>query len=486
MAPLLGPEQQHGQNWYARWDPCYNAPVTYCCGLLCVVVPAIPAYFYWDQLSTFWDETSVWFWLAVVASVLVLLLGLSNVRAAHSQALRRRMRMGKWPVAEPASLWEIQRLLQSDNPPIAVGEGWVYHLSGQLAPANQSSIALGAYWSGVVEWTEDTVRVRSGTLWGELIEKLWEKHRAPVDRPAYDGITLGASVRVAAHGWTQDGWFIEYVVALQAVERGSGKVAEARRGDSNFWTLAFDDKWVITEVELKTQANRLVKIEMKSQPLSPATTMYDITSYIEAEGLQNWRSSALATMHIEPGKVERKYVTFDPVADEDQMDQTCLGYRLRFLGFGVSGIDSLSDVMTSIRTSWILEVNGWNLSGNIDIELLVVGNFDWEEVALILSEFHRSVSVRTDLRERTRDGITVTGFDAVINPKDLPAWFDVLYEKIGVRSGVIHPGKHIPATAGKIQLGNYGKFWEELVEGRVEYLHDGTRPTSRKDPLQWC
>ena len=39
----------------------------------------------------------------------------------------------------------------------------------------------------------------------------------------------------------------------------------------------------------------------------------DITSYIEAEGLQNWRSSALATMHIEPGKVERKYVTFDPV-----------------------------------------------------------------------------------------------------------------------------------------------------------------------------
>ena len=39
----------------------------------------------------------------------------------------------------------------------------------------------------------------------------------------------------------------------------------------------------------------------------------DITSYIEAEGLQNWRSSALVTMHIESGKVERKYVTFDPV-----------------------------------------------------------------------------------------------------------------------------------------------------------------------------
>jgi len=438
-----------------------------------MLIPAIPAYYFWDQVSTPLDETSVWFWLAVVAGVLVLLLGVSNVRAAFSQALRRRMRMGKWPIAEPASLEEIVRLLQSDKPPIAVGEGWVYHLSGELAPADEVSIALGAYWSGVVSWTEDSVRVRSGTLWGELTEKLWEKNRAPVDRPAYDGITLGASVRVAAHGWTQEGWFIEYVLCLQAVERGTGIVAEAKRGDRDFWTLAFDPKWIITEVELKTQANRLVKIEMKSQPLSPSTTMADMTSYLQAEGLENWRSNALATMHIEPTKVERKYVSYDPVAEDDQMAQTCWQFRLRFLGLGVSGIDSLVDVMTSIRTAWIIEVNGWRLSGNIDIELLVVGNFDWEYVALVLADFHRTVSVRTDLRERTRDGITVTGFDAVINPKDLPAWFDVLYDKFGVRSGVIHPGKHIPATAGKIQLGEYGKFWKEVAENEVMFLHDG-------------
>ena len=55
--------------------------------------------------------------------------------------------------------------------PRQVGEGWVYHLSGQLASANQSYIALGAWWSGVVEWTEDTVRVRSGMLWGDLAGK---------------------------------------------------------------------------------------------------------------------------------------------------------------------------------------------------------------------------------------------------------------------------------------------------------------------------
>lgn len=38
---------------------------------------------------------------------------------AGFEALRRRMRMGKWPIAEPASLEEIVRLLQSDKPPIA-------------------------------------------------------------------------------------------------------------------------------------------------------------------------------------------------------------------------------------------------------------------------------------------------------------------------------------------------------------------------------
>ena len=63
------------------------------------------------------------------------------------------------------------------------------------------------------------------------------------------------------------------------------------------------------------------------------------------------------------------------------------------------------------------------------------------------------------------------------------AWFDLLYEKIGVRSGVIHPGKHIPATAGKIQLGEYGKFWKEVAENEVMFLHDG-RPCAK--PGHWA
>ena len=57
--------------------------------------------------------------------------------------------------------------------------------------------------------------------------------RAPLDRPAFDGISLGASVRVAAHGWATEGWFIDQLLALQAVKRGTGQIREAKRGDSH-------------------------------------------------------------------------------------------------------------------------------------------------------------------------------------------------------------------------------------------------------------
>lgn len=65
-----------------------------------------------------------------------------------------------------------------------MGEGWLYHLSGQ--PLQQPAIALGAHWSGVVEWSEDAVRVRAGTLWGELIKRLWAARQHLTDGCAYE------------------------------------------------------------------------------------------------------------------------------------------------------------------------------------------------------------------------------------------------------------------------------------------------------------
>lgn len=52
-------------------------------------------------------------------------------------------------------------------------------------------------------------------------------------------------------------------------------------------------------------------------------------SYVKAEGLEGWRASPLATMHVEATKAERKWVTLDPVAEEDEKTQGCLQFRLR-------------------------------------------------------------------------------------------------------------------------------------------------------------
>ena len=90
-------------------------------------------------------------------------------------------------------------------------------------------------------------------------------------------------------------------------------------------------------------------------------------------------------------------------------------------------------------------------------------------------------------RERDKEEIPWHGTFSFLQLSWLPArteaWFDVLYDKFGVRSGVIHPGKHIPATAGKIQLGEYGKFWKEVAENEVMFLHDG-KPCAK--PGHWA
>lgn len=40
--------------------------------------------------------------------------------------------------------------------------------------------------------------------------------------------------------------------------------------------MAFDEDWIITEVDLRTQRNRLVKISMKSQPMSATTSLEEV------------------------------------------------------------------------------------------------------------------------------------------------------------------------------------------------------------------
>ena len=72
------------------------------------------------------------------------------------------------------------------------------------------------------------------------------------------------------------------------------------------------------------------------------------------------------------------------------------------------------------------------------------------------------VGTRTDLRERTCRGLTVTGFDGVMNAVDVAQWLEMLYHEVGVKSATFHTGKYVPKSAGQIQHLGYQTFWAEL------------------------
>ncbi|CAK9061571.1 unnamed protein product [Durusdinium trenchii] len=373
MSEPLAPEQTHGQRSCVRWDPCFNAPIGTCLAIILSVVCPVLIVYREDLPSASW----IW----VVLGAIMGFLGLWLLYASIAQGCRRRLRLGVWPVAEPDTLEKIIELCKGPNPAFAVGECWAYHTAIKYAQPEEKIIALGAFWSGVVSMSDDTVRVRTGMLWGEVMHVLWEKNRAPMDRPAFDQMSIGASVRVAAHGFFKDGWFIDYLRALQAVERGTGKVVEVKRGDYNFWEVAFGANYVLTEAEFETQQNRLVKVTGKSHATNANTTQQEVDAYVQAEAL-GWRDAPFVNMSVGGNAINRKWYTLDPVG-VDEKDQNCLEYGRRLVWSGVSGIDSLGDAQTIIRENWLVPfVLGREFLGSANVEIFVKTDhgFDWDKV----------------------------------------------------------------------------------------------------------
>ncbi|CAJ1347420.1 unnamed protein product, partial [Effrenium voratum] len=441
---LIAPEQTHGQSRCARCDPCFNAPIS--CSLGVALVLGGAALFLVNPF------------LAAAVAV----AGLALAYCSVSQACRRRLRLGGWPVSEPGSLQEIQELLRAQDAPLAVGEAWSYHIGlKSVKDQKEKVIALGNNWAGVVAMTETSVRVKSGMLWGELMRELWEVNKAPMDRPAFDQMSLGASVRVAAHGFHVGGWFIDYVLAVQAVERGTGRVAEAKRGEADFWTLCFNEAWVITEVELETQQNRLVRVEGKSQSANASTTQEEVDRYVQAEATE-WREAPFVNMSIGGTAINRKWYTLDPVGVDDK-DQNCLSYRLSLAWIGVSGIDSLGDAQTIMRTLWLVSTTVSRWLGTANFEFFVQERLNWDQVALTFVKFHATYGGRTDFRERVRNGKAVTALDAVIYPKDIASWFEMVYNQLNLTQGILHPGKYdASSSAGKVRILDFASFWTQI------------------------
>lgn len=458
MSEPLAPEQVHGQPWYARFDPCFHAPFGCTLGLL-LSTAGVAVIIYRADLPS-----SPWIW--IVLGAVLCLFGAWWLWASFSPSLRRRLRLGIWPIAEPNSLEKIVELCKGPHPPIAVGECWAYLTNLQYARPEERIIALGKNWTGVVSMTDDTIRVRTGMLWGEVMRVLWEKNKAPMDRPAFDAMSIGASVRVAAHGFRKDGWFIDFLRAVQAVERGTGKVVEVKRGDYNWWKVVFGKDYIVTEAEFEVQPNRLVFVTGQSQPATETTTQQEVDQWVQTEAF-GWKDAPYVNMSISGSAINRKWYTLDPVG-VDEKTQSCLDYARRLVWADTPGIDSLGDAQTIIQQNFLISFycgRQFLTIANVELFVKTEEPFDWDKIALSLVKFHAKYTGRTDLRERRRNGHTITAFDGVVSTgEEVAPWFDMLYNELKIKSGTLHPGKYVVEDAGNIQLIDHPKFWIDASE----------------------
>jgi len=122
-------------------------------------------------------------------------------------------------------------------------------------------------------------------------------------------------------------------------------------------------------VELKTQANHLEKIEMKSQPPSPSTTMADMTSCLQAEGL------AMATMHIEPTKGAID-LSMQAVVEKSDEELEPLSMKEVANDEGAARRSCLQD---SLAAAWFEDQESDDDATESDFDLLEAGNDDEEE-----------------------------------------------------------------------------------------------------------
>lgn len=400
------------------------------------------------------------------------LLGLGLIVFLWSPNWQLAARVGAWPATRtpPRTLTEIRALLQQSPPPMVVAEGWSFFIS--MTPPEVPYITLRENWSGVVRWEgPDVVVLRSGTLMGEMVKALWQRGRAPLDRPQFDQLSVGGALRTCAHGWHGHGWFIDSVLAITCIKRGSGEIAEAHRSSPKFWTMALGSEWVILEVQMMTVPNRLVRIQQQVEE-GEASCLAQPGEAAAREGENSWREAAFRLMFVSSKHVIRKWGTYVPEGvgqvDVDEANVTGRTLRWRSVRRFVKCpaqydiVDSVADAHTLIRTVWPLERIITHIANIVNFELFAVVAADWMACRHAMFAFHKRYGGRTDLRERSVHGISVTAFDVIIPAylsNGIAAWFDLLHQVFGVRKGSLHTGKYLPSDGGPIELLSPHEFW---------------------------
>eukprot|EP00928_Gymnodinium_smaydae_P017800 TRINITY_DN16801_c0_g2_i1.p1 TRINITY_DN16801_c0_g2~~TRINITY_DN16801_c0_g2_i1.p1 ORF type:complete len:469 (+),score=56.37 TRINITY_DN16801_c0_g2_i1:56-1462(+) len=411
---------------------------------------------------------------SIIASIGFFVSGSFLILLSVWPTLRLRLRTGRWPVARPTTLERIRELVTGQSPPIVMAEGWSFFIGRRTAGAH--AFALRSNWSGVVSSRSESMRVRSGMTFGELVQEAKKLGRALVDRPQFDQLSVGGAVRTCGHGWFGQSWFIDSVVALQGIERGSGKVVEAKRGDEAFWQIAFAEDFVITEVEVVNVENRTVHIRQRVQNLKKMTS--EQWNLLAVDHEPEWQNAPFRLIFVSARQVIRKWATYTNGSSSEVEISDCK-YRCRTLlrhlkiPAEIDEVDSVADAHTLIQTIWPIESVIERIAGNVNVEIFVAKSFDWDAVAPAIAGFHRKHGGRTELRERSFGGAAISALDVIVpvgqvclpccaSDSSLREWFIFLNAELEVIEGCLHSGKYLPDATDPVRILAAAEFWPSV------------------------
>lgn len=325
-------------------------------------------------------------------------------------------------------------------------------------------------------------RVKTGTLFGELTRIMANHNLAMYDRPQFDQMTVGGAVHTCGHGWNSNAWFIDSIMACEAVEKGSGNVITRRRGDIDFLSVLLGEEYVILEVDIEGQPNRNLFIETKRFP-SPENAgffkdscgcckIFTCCCTGKDDGtqldLEIWEKAPYKMLFIHADSILTKIGNFTDLQNEALVGKCAL--RLRYLQrqIGLSGdwsiVDSIADAHTIVQNIWPTEIVLSHLfRKDLNTEIYTISDFDLEGSLTPLTLFHRKNGGRTEIRVREVKGKKIYAIDGTVDvsrhigiiheitPLAYLEWFRILHS-LGVGEAAVHRGKYIPPSLGPIKM----------------------------------
>ncbi|KAJ1631941.1 hypothetical protein T492DRAFT_1114764 [Pavlovales sp. CCMP2436] len=430
-----GQEEPQGQKASVRNNPCFTSPVFFSVGLILL---ALLIFLEVTVASRALGPLEI---AELVLIPVLLWFPALALLALTSPCVRFRIRTSRWGV-RPTNKAAIVLAFTGPSPLGVAGDGLADHCSSARRHKHSRPTRIVDEQSG-----------------GKYVL---------YDRGQFDQLSVGACVHTAAHGWAKEAWFIESVMAIEVVERGSGKVMEVRKDDADFLRCCFDERYVILDIEIALMTNQKLRVQQKTFKPPSGDKAADIRS---GPDIAEWEQADFKLMFIYPTQIISKTAVkvltdvraravrsgmwlLHPAASlfvPAPLIANCKFYALQ-LGCGqrTDFIDSVADAHTIVKTIWGLEALVVNLTRYVNLEIFTVDPFDMRSAMLTANRLHVKIGGRTEFCKRTVTGGTMiwafdfaapvgkVGTDGV--GENLCEWIEEIHQH-GYRRAALHPGK---------------------------------------------